>query len=102
MITGELKSKVDQRQEIAANDIPDLLRCWAERDPGKESDRRGKAFFVPRGEIEANAYDLSINRYKEIEYEEVSYEPPRVILQRLRELEAEISKDLDMLEEMLG
>jgi hypothetical protein len=40
---------------------------------------------VPREEIAANGYDLSINRYKEIEYEEVQYDPPKVILQRLRE-----------------
>ncbi|MEM6404520.1 MAG: N-6 DNA methylase, partial [Cyanobacteria bacterium P01_D01_bin.116] len=49
-----------------------------------------------------NSYDLSINRYKEIEYEEVEYEPPKVILQKLRELEDEIRKDLDELEGLLG
>ena len=100
----------DKRQPIADNDIPDLLRCWQQRDSAKDtnrtstklSDRTGKAFFVPREEIQANAYDLSINRYKEIEYEEVSYEPPKVILQKLRALEADIRQDLDALEEMLG
>jgi type I restriction enzyme M protein len=50
---------------------------------------------VPREEIQANAYDLSINRYKEIEYEEVTYDPPKVILQRLRELEADIRRRAD-------
>jgi len=71
----------DKRQPIADNDIPDLLRCWQQRDSAKDTNRQAKAFFVPREEIQANAYDLSINRYKEIEYEEVSYEPPKVILQ---------------------
>jgi type I restriction enzyme M protein len=92
----------DKRQPIADNDIPDLLRCWQQRDSAQDTNRKGKAFFVPREEIQANAYDLSINRYKEIEYEEVSYEPPKVILQKLRALEADIRQDLDALEEMLG
>ena len=70
----------DKRQPIADNDIPDLLRCWQQRDSAQDTNRKGKAFFVPREEIQANAYDLSINRYKEIEYEEVSYEPPKALL----------------------
>jgi type I restriction enzyme M protein len=74
----------------------------SERDPAQDTDRKAKAFFVPREEIAANGYDLSINRYKEIEYEEVQYDPPKVILQRLRDLEDEIRQDLNALEEMLG
>lgn len=92
----------DKRQPIEENDIPDLLEKWHKRDPKKESDRKAKAFFVPKKEIKDNGYDLSINRYKEIEYEEVEYEPPKVILGKLRSLEAEISSDLDKLEEMLS
>ncbi len=66
------------------------------------ADRSGKCFFVPKPEISENKYDLSFNRYAEITYEEVEYDPPKVILQRLRDLEAEITRDLDELEEMLG
>ncbi|NJR15005.1 MAG: SAM-dependent DNA methyltransferase [Calothrix sp. CSU_2_0] len=64
--------------------------------------RTGKAFFVPKDEIQANGYDLSINRYKEVEYAEVEYEKPKVILQKLRDLEGEIQADLDELEKLLG
>lgn len=46
-------------------------------------------------------YSLSINRYKEIEYEEVEYEPPKIILKQLRTLEDEIRVDLDILESWL-
>ena len=46
-------------------------------------------------------YALSINRYKEIEYEEVVYDPPEVILKKLRDLEDKIREDLDELEGML-
>ena len=92
----------DKRQEVEENDIPDLLKKWHKRDPKQESDRKAKAFFVPKEEIEKEGYDLSINRYKEIEYEEVEYDPPKVILGKLRSLENGIISDLDTLEEMLG
>ncbi len=92
----------DKRQPVAENDIPDLIQRWQSRNPEQDTDRKAKAFFVPKDEIAANGYDLSINRYKEIEYEEVEYEPPKVILQKLRGLEQEISADLDELEKLLG
>ena len=101
-MTADGYSLDDKRDRVETNDLPDVVRRWAERDPEKDGDRKAKAFFVPRGEIEANKYDLSINRYKEIEYEEVEYEPPKVILGRLRGLEDEIRADLDALEGMLG
>ena len=98
----------DKREKTKANDIPDVVAQWKVWDHGKESaradfeDRKAKAFFVPVEEIVENGFDLSLNRYKEIEYEEVEYDPPNVILQQLRKLEDEIRKDLDELEGMLG
>lgn len=92
----------DKRQPVAENDIPDLLKRWKERNIEQDSDRTEKAFFVPKAEIAANGYDLSINRYKETEYAEVKYEHPKVILEKLRSLEDEIRADLDALEGLLG
>ena len=92
----------DKRQPVEQNDIPDILQRWKARAPEQESDRKSKAFFVPKDEIQDNSYDLSINRYKEIEYEEVEYEPPSLILQQLRALEDEIRADLDELEGLLA
>ena len=65
------RSLDDKRDPVEQNDIPDVLKKWKQRDPKKKSDRKAKAFFVPAEEIRENKYDLSINRYKEIEYEEV-------------------------------
>lgn len=92
----------DKRQPVEQNDIPDLLQRWKQRHTQQDPDRTGKAFFVRKQEITSNGYDLSINRYKEVEYDEVNYESPRLILQQLRSLEAEIRADLDVLEELLG
>lgn len=96
-----------------SNDLPDLLDKWQFyrkqvqdnlSDTSIEAvfgDRTKQAFTVPAADIAANKYDLSINRYKEIVYEEEEYEDPRVILQRMRELEREILADMDELEAML-
>lgn len=102
------RSLDDKRDKIDENDIPDLLAAWATRktNPSAEDlaaeDRTQKCFYVSAEEIRDNKYDLSINRYKEIVYEEVEYDPPKEIIQKLRGLEKEIAKDLDELEEMLG
>ena len=57
--------------------------------------------MVSAADIAANKYDLSINRYKEVVYQQEEYEDPKVILQRLKGLEREIMADLDELEGML-
>ena len=56
---------------------------------------------MPKGEIASNEYDLSINRYKEMEYEAAEYDPPKVLLAKLTELEGEIQRGMKELEGML-
>ena len=96
------RSLDDKREKIETNDIPDIIERWKKRKSTTDFDRKSKVFFIPVQEIRDNKYDLSLNRYKEMVYEEVKYDPPKVILKRLRSLEEEIKKDLDELEEMLG
>ena len=82
---------------VNENDLPDVREEWSQVDQGAArtrrqfEDRTAKTFFVPKDEIADNGYDLSLNRYKEIVYEEVEYDPPKVIIGRLRELEEEIA-----------
>ena len=92
----------DKREPVDADDLSDVRKRWKKRKPKRDTDRTDKAFFVPKAEIEKNKYDLSINRYKEIVHEEVEYDPPKTILKRLKKMEAEIAKDLEELEAMLG
>ncbi|MDC0160554.1 type I restriction-modification system subunit M [Gemmatimonadales bacterium] len=84
------------------DDLPDILARWQNRDAENDRERTEQSFLVPKAEIAENDYDLSLNRYKEIVYEEVEYDPPKVILERLVELEAEIAKGREELEGMLG
>ncbi len=92
----------DKRDPVQANDLPDALRQWKERDPKKDVDRTGKAFFVTAAEIAGNKYDLSLNRYKETLHSEEEFEPPLEILKRMKGLEMEILRDIEELEAMLN
>jgi type I restriction enzyme M protein len=84
------------------SDLPDLLARWQNRTNEGERKRTEQSFLVPREEIAGNDYDLSINRYKEVEYEVVEYDPPGVILERLAKLEEEIASGRKELEELLA
>jgi type I restriction enzyme M protein len=97
-------------EEHAKNNLPDVLSRWlrlrSAQGPLRESEierpRTAQSFCVPKDEIAANGYDLSINRYKEVVHEEIEHRPSREILARLRELEAEIQAGMGELEKMLG
>lgn len=82
-------------------DIPDIIERFRKRKEEDPQDRKGKCFFVPVEEIKQNNYDLSISRYKEIEYEELHYEKPEVILDQIGALEDQIKKNILELREML-
>ena len=89
--------------EAAKNNFPDLIMRWKERDSlERMRPRTAQSFCVPKVEIAATSYDLSLNRYREIEHEESEYEKPAAILADLRRIEAEIAEGLKRLEEMVG
>ncbi len=102
-MTADGYSLDDKRDRIEQDDIPDILEKYKtyQTGGGDFSNKTAKAFLVSKEEIEANKYDLSINRYKEVVYEEVEYDPPLVILDQLEALEIEIQADLKELRGML-
>ena len=69
---------------------------------GRTRPRTAQSFCVPKAEIAAQGYDLSLNRYKEVVHEEVAHRPPREILAELARLEEEIQAGMRELVEMLG
>ncbi|RBM00783.1 DNA methyltransferase [Acidithiobacillus ferridurans] len=73
-------------------DLQDIIAKYHARNPATNTDRTAKCFMVPRAEIEAESYDLSLSRYKEDVFEEVHYDAPGVILERL--IQAEVG-DVD-------
>jgi type I restriction enzyme M protein len=91
----------DKREEIEDNDIEDIIKRFHNIENEKTRERTEKSFLVPKEEIAENNYDLSINRYKEIVYEEVEYESPEKIIGYVKELEEEIYAGLDRIEKLV-
>ncbi len=93
--------------EHAKNNLPDILARWKGRDrsPSGPSEldrpRTAQSFCVPKADLAAQGYDLSLNRYKEVVHAEVTHRPPRELLADLAKLEAEIEQEMKELEAML-
>ncbi|HWO42234.1 MAG TPA: class I SAM-dependent DNA methyltransferase [Candidatus Eisenbacteria bacterium] len=89
--------------EHAKNNLPDVLARWAERSGAeRERPRTAQSFCVPKADIAAQGYDLSLNRYKEVVHEAVEHRPPKEILAELAKVEEEIQREMKELEGMLG
>lgn len=100
---GPVPEQALTAEEHAKNNLPDILARWTAREAETANPRTAQSFMVPRAEIVATgSWDLSLNRYKEIEHEEVHHKAPSEIIAELRALEAEIAEGLDRLEGMLG
>lgn len=84
----------DKRTPIAANDIPDIIARFNNLAEEKDRQRTDKSFPVPKDEIVANDYDLSINKYKKVEYVAEEYPTSLEIMKDLNELEMQIHRML--------
>jgi len=85
------------------NNLPEVLARWKERTGSeRERPRTAQSFCVPKDDIAAQGYDLSLNRYKEVVHEAAEHRPPKEILAELKKLEKEIQRGLKELEGILG
>ena len=91
----------DKRSEVAENDIPDIIERLHHLDHETDRKRTERSFFVPKQEIADNDYDLSINKYKKVEYVPVEYPSTTELMADLHELELVITAGLAELEGML-
>ncbi|WP_375504444.1 N-6 DNA methylase [uncultured Jatrophihabitans sp.] len=79
----------------AKNNLPDALKRWRGRDEEERSDERtAQSFCVPKADIAAHGYDLSLNRYKEVVHKEVEHRAPLEIIADLEALEGDIQQGL--------
>ncbi|MGN8771103.1 type I restriction-modification system subunit M [Paenibacillus barengoltzii] len=92
----------DKRSPIEANDIPDILARFHNLEAEQDRKPTEQSFLVDKSAIAANGYDLSINRYKEVVYEKVVYDPPAVIMTRLDELSIDIASKMEELRGLIG
>lgn len=91
----------DKRAPTDENDIPDIIERFRNLDKETARARTERSFLVPKEEIAANDYDLTVNKYRKVEYAPVEYPPTEQIIAELHELEMEITAGLAELEEML-
>jgi type I restriction enzyme M protein len=91
----------DKRNPITENDITDIIERFNNLDKEEERTRKDKSFLVPVEEIREKGYDLSINKYKEIEREKVEYEASGVIMGRIVTLESQIAEALEELNKLV-
>ena len=96
------RSLDDKRNKIEANDIPDIVSRYQNLSAETLRSRTDKSFLVPVQEIRDNKYDLSINRYKEVVYEEKTYAAPTTIIAEIETLDKERAILLKQLKEMLA
>ena len=92
----------DKRQPVDANDIPDIIERFHNRDKETGRERNEQSFMVGKEEIVNNDYDLSINKYKKIDYVAVEYPPTKQILDEIDELNVQIIEETKKLRELLG
>ena len=93
----------DKRNPVAANDLPEVATRWSGRDTTeRDRTRTEQSFTVPKEEIAAQSYDLSLNRYKEIVHDDVEHRDPLDIITDLEALEAEITTGLAELKDLLS
>ncbi|WP_352398466.1 class I SAM-dependent DNA methyltransferase [[Clostridium] aminophilum] len=100
-MTADGFSLDDKRTPVDETDIPDIIERFKHLDHEADRKRTEKSFMVPKEEIQGNDYDLSINKYKEVEYQKVEYPPTSEIMANIRELESQIGKEMDELEKLL-
>jgi len=91
----------DKRSPVSENDIPDIIERFKNLDAEKDRKRTEKSFMVSKKEIADNDYDLSINKYKEVEYVPVVYPPTSEIMANIRDRERQIAVEMDVLEKLL-
>lgn len=99
---GPVPRSVLTEEDHAKNNLPDVVVRWKHRkDSERNRLRTAQSFCVPKRDITAQGYDLSLSRYKEVVYEATEHRAPKDILANLVELEDEIKLGMTKLEEML-
>ncbi len=78
----------DKRSPTKDNDIPDVIERFLNRAK-EDRARTEQSFVVAKKEIADNGYDLSINRYKEVKYEQKNYAKPTDIIANIQKLDKE-------------
>jgi type I restriction enzyme M protein len=92
----------DKRTPIDQSDIPDIIARFRHPEGEENRERTDQSFFVSKDEIVSNNYDLSINKYKKIEYVAVEYPPTKDILAEIEVINKQVEAETAELRKLLG
>ena len=81
---GPIPARALDGDEHAKNDLPDMLPAGSSGTPRARAPATAQSFCVPKADIAAAGYDLSLNRYKEVVHEAAEHRPPKEIIAELR------------------
>ncbi|MFA9394743.1 MAG: N-6 DNA methylase [Halodesulfovibrio sp.] len=106
-MTADGYSLDDKRAKLEGHgDLQDIVARFRIRNPEADTDRKitddHKFFCVPYVEIKGEGFDFSLSRYKEDVFEEIEYEAPVVILERLLMEEVGDLQDGDLVKVQSG
>jgi type I restriction enzyme M protein len=90
----------DNRKKLKENPLPNVKSEYNARKTAEYPDRKNH-FFVDLAEIQKEGLDLSHNHYKDYEYTEQRYDPPKEILAKLMEMEKDILADMQELNDLI-
>lgn len=83
-------------------DLPDIITRWKNLEGEMGRLRTDASFMVPVANIRAANYDLSINRYKEVVYEEKIYDKPEEIIVEIETIDKKRTYTLAELKKLLS
>jgi type I restriction enzyme M protein len=91
----------DKRSPVKDTDIADIIARYQTRQTETNRSRTEQSFLVPLAEIEEKNWDLSINRYKEVVYEQLQHDSPAEIIAKIEQLDKERAQALMVLKGLL-
>ena len=90
-------------EQLEKNNLPDLVARFRKRNSSeRERNRTEQSFTVSIDDIRDTGYELSMNRYKEIIFEDEETRDPQEILDDIVALDGEITEALAKVRDLLG
>ena len=98
-----------KRDKVEANDIPDIINRFKNLDEEEGRNRTEKSFLVDIDDIRDTVvddrgkqyYSLAVQDYKMKIYEDIEYEDPKVMINRIDRLETEIYNSIKEIKTIL-
>ena len=91
-----------KRTPIEGSDIPDILERFKHLDQEMLRKRTEQSFVVPVSEIRKNGYDLTFNKYRTVEKQQITYRTTTEILNDICSLTNEINHDITAINKIFG